>query len=83
MPSKPANAEPKPRRRFQYGLRLAVLLLTLACSVGGWIGWQRYTALLKEKMREAGRPGPYAQEKIRREQEIDRLYRDGPSAAAY
>jgi hypothetical protein len=31
--------KPSPRRRFQFSLRLALLLMTLACVVASWIGW--------------------------------------------
>jgi hypothetical protein len=30
------------RRRFQFSLFLALLLLTLACVIASWIGWQNY-----------------------------------------
>ncbi len=34
------------RPRFQFGLRLAILLITLVCVASAWIGWTQYKARL-------------------------------------
>ena len=44
--------QPPPRRRFQFSLRLALLLMSLACVVASWIGWRLYTARLDSKSNE-------------------------------
>ena len=32
-------APPSRRRRFQFSLRLVLLVMTLACVIASWIGW--------------------------------------------
>jgi len=42
----PSAPHGKPRRRLQYNLRTAILLMTLACVTASWLGWVRYKARL-------------------------------------
>jgi hypothetical protein len=38
--------QPSARRRFQFSLRMAILLMTLACVLAAWIGWIEHKARL-------------------------------------
>jgi hypothetical protein len=66
-----------PRRRFQFSLRLALLLMTLACVVASLIGWRLYEARLDYDSWSIG-PDPYARERHKRNMAHDDRYDSEP-----
>ncbi len=58
-----------PRARFQFSLRLAFLLMTLACVSASWIGWKLYKRELDAKAAALGPApeDPYADERLFRD----------------
>jgi hypothetical protein len=40
MELEPPNAEPPKRHHFQFSLRTLMIVVTLLCVVGGYVGWQ-------------------------------------------
>ena len=54
------------RPRFQFSLRLAILLMALVGAIAAWRGWVRYAARLDQQYRGAP-PDPYAEERRRRD----------------
>jgi hypothetical protein len=55
----------RPCRRFQFSLRLALLLMTLACVIASYVGWRIYKAKTDYDSWSMG-PDPYARERNKR-----------------